>query len=107
MNKVVSHLRQIRQSGLARTIISYLCVFLLPFLVVSGIWYQTSTESINQQAKLSSRNHLLQLKASFENNLLQLNDYSHQIPHDTRLSYKKMSHPYFSLEGQQSLQKQR
>ncbi|WP_270789109.1 helix-turn-helix domain-containing protein [Enterococcus diestrammenae] len=107
MKKALGQMKQIIFSGLGRSVGSYLIVFLVPFLIVSGIWYKTSTDSINSQVELSSRNHLLQLKSSFENNLLQLNDLSHQIPHDVKLTLQMLKHPYYTLEGQQSLQKHR
>lgn len=107
MKKIIGQIRQACFSGLGRSVGSYLIVFLVPFLIVSGIWFKTSKDSINQQLELSSRNHLLQLQSSFENNLMQLNDLSHQIPHDGKLSLKMISHPYYTLEGQQSLRKHR
>lgn len=97
MKKALGQMKQIIFSGLGRSVGSYLIVFLVPFLIVSGIWYKTSTDSINSQVELSSRNHLLQLKSSFENNLLQLNDLSHQIPHDVKLTLQMLKHPYYTL----------
>lgn len=107
MKKIIGQIKQACFSGLGRSVGSYLLVFLVPFLIVSGIWFKTSKDSINQQLELSARNHLLQLQSSFENNLMQLNDLSHQIPHDNKLSLKMISHPYYTLEGQQSLRKNR
>ena len=96
-----------RMTGLTRSILSYLVVFLFPFLIVSGIWFKTSKDSINQQVTLSARNHLLQLQSAFENNLMQLNDLSHQIPFDNKLSLAQTNHAYYATEGQQSLKKNR
>ena len=96
-----------RMTGLTRSILSYLVVFLFPFLIVSGIWFKTSKDSINQQVTLSARNHLLQLQSAFENNLMQLNDLSHQIPFDNKLSLAQTNHAYYATEGQQSLKKSR
>ncbi|KAF1303201.1 helix-turn-helix domain-containing protein [Enterococcus sp. JM9B] len=100
--------RRIRRkifSGVSWSVGSYLLVFLIPFLVVSLIWYDTSTESINKQVTLTAKNQLLQLKYSLENNFLQLDNITHQMPYDRQLSLKKFEHPYYSREGQASLKK--
>ncbi|MGX7163910.1 hypothetical protein ACWOB4_08435 [Enterococcus songbeiensis] len=54
---------------------------------------------------MTAKNQLLQLKYSLENNFLQLDNITHQMPYDRQLSLKKFEHPYYSREGQASLKK--
>ncbi|EMF0166066.1 AraC family transcriptional regulator [Enterococcus hirae] len=89
---------------LSKSILSYLFVFLVPFFMVSLIWFHTAKESINQQVVLTAKNQLLQLKYSSENKFLQLDNITQHIPYNTNLSPGRLSHSYYAREGQLSLQ---
>ncbi|MCD5001901.1 AraC family transcriptional regulator [Enterococcus saccharolyticus] len=86
-----------------RYVFSYLLVFLLPFSIVSIIWYKTSTDSINNQIDLSAQNHLLQVKSIMSANLRQLDYLTDQISNNPLLSEKMFEHPYYSLEASKEL----
>lgn len=85
--------------GIARSISSYLLVFLIPFLTVSWIWYATSVKSINEQVALTAKNQLIQLKYSLENNFLQLNYLTQKMTDDHQLSLNFLTHPYYSKQA--------
>ncbi|WP_430611022.1 helix-turn-helix domain-containing protein [Enterococcus sp. DIV0876] len=91
-------------SGVGKAIFSYLIVFLVPFLIISSIWYVASVKSIQQQVELSAKNQLIQLKYSLENNFIQLNYLTQKISGDYLLSLNSMSHPYYAKEGKERLQ---
>ncbi len=88
-----------------RYVFSYLLVFLLPFSIVSIIWYKTSTDSINKQIELSAQNHLLQVKAIMSANLRQLDSLTEQISKNGLLTEKMFDHPYYSFEASRELQR--
>ena len=105
MREKISHIKKRLIVGDTKAIGSHLLVFLLPFLLVSFIWFRTSSHSIEQQVTLNAKNQLLQLKYSLENNFLQLDNITQNIPYDYHLSLNNMEHPYYSKEGRASLQK--
>lgn len=93
--------------GLYRAMLSYLVVFLIPFLLVSLIWYDTSTSSINRQVELSAENQLIQAKSAFESQLLQLSEMSNRIPYDSKLTHDMAAHAYYSIDAKNELAKYR
>lgn len=102
--KLSSKNRRKLSRGFSKTIGSYLLVFLIPFLLVSIVWYQASVKSINQQVAMTAKNQLLQLKYSLENNFLQLNNLTQQLTRDHHLSLNQLNHPYYAKEGKETLQ---
>lgn len=86
-------------------VLSYLLVFLLPFSVVSWIWYHTSISSINEQMELSVTNYLLQAKSIINSQLLQLDLAAKQMTTDSKLSEYMLNDPYYTVEAQQELQR--
>jgi len=95
---------QKKVSGVSKAILSYLIVFLLPFLIISSIWYVASVESIQQQVELMAKNQLIQLKYSLENNFIQLNYLTQKMSGDYLLTLNSMRHPYYAKEGKERLQ---
>lgn len=94
-----------KQKTFHRYVLSYLVVFLVPFSIVSLIWYQTSTESINNQIDLSAKNQLLQVQTIISKNMNQLTAITKEVSINPELSEKKFTHPYYSLEARRELQK--
>lgn len=97
--------QKLKRNGFYQMALSYLFVFLIPFVLVSTIWYQTSNKSIQQQIQLSAKNQLLQAKTAFEEQLMQLDDVSHQIPYDVNLTNDRVFHPYYGFLAAKELQK--
>jgi two-component system response regulator YesN len=77
--------------------------FLVPFLIISTIWFQTSSESIKEQVDLSLGNQLLQIKFSTENTFTQIDSLVQQIPYDDTISSYKLKHPYYGMVAQKDL----
>ena len=71
-----------------RYVVSYLMAFLLPFSIVSVIWYQTSTTSINDQIDLSANNQLIQVQSIMSGNLTQLDLIAKQMGYSNLLTEK-------------------
>lgn len=107
MKKITFKKGHKKSNGWYPNLLSYLLIFLLPFSLVSFIWYQTSSESIHHQIKLAAKNQLLQAKHAFESQLLQLDDLSHQIPYEASLDETQVFHPYYGLKAEESLKKYR
>lgn len=103
MKKIAFKKKQRKASGWYPNLLSYLLIFLLPFSLVSFIWYKTSSESIHHQIKLAASNQLLQAKHAFESQLLQLDDLSHQIPYEANLDGSHAFHPYYGLKAEETV----
>ena len=104
MRKYPEQNRQKLFRGIIRSISSYLIVFLVPFLAVSWIWYDTSVKSINEQVLLTARNQLIQLKYSLENTFIQLNYLTQKMTNDHVVSLKYLQHPYLTKEAKEAMQ---
>ena len=88
-----------------RYVVSYLMAFLLPFSIVSVIWYQTSTTSINDQIDLSANNQLIQVQSIMSGNLTQLDLIAKQMGYSNLLTEKMATHPYYASEMTRELQR--
>lgn len=88
-----------------RYVFSYLLVFLLPFSIVSFIWYRTSTTSINDQIDLSAKNQLIQVQSIMSGNLSQLDLITKQMTYNPSLTEKMATHPYYATEMIKELQR--
>ncbi|MHC5269745.1 helix-turn-helix domain-containing protein [Enterococcus sp. LJL98] len=88
-----------------RYVYSYLLVFLLPFSIVSFIWYRTSTTSINDQIDLSAKNQLIQVQSIMSGNLSQLDLITKQMTYNSALTEKMATHPYYASEMLKELQR--
>ncbi|WP_438760697.1 AraC family transcriptional regulator [Enterococcus sp. AZ194] len=84
---------------------SYLLVFLVPFSLISIIWYKTSVDSLNDQIQLSSRNYLLQVRSIISNNMNQLDMLTKEIGTNPKTTEKMAKHPYYSIEMMKELQR--
>jgi len=104
VRKYTEQNRQKLFRGIIRAISSYLIVFLVPFLAVSWIWYDTSVKSINEQVLLTARNQLIQLKYSLENTFIQLNYLTQKMTNDHVVSLKYLQHPYLTKEAKEAMQ---
>lgn len=89
------------------SIFTYVLFFALIFVPMSLVWYTTSKHSVTQQLELSSKNSLLQAKASFESDLSQLDLISQQLPHDSAISLEQLSDPYKNISSRSALAKYR
>lgn len=87
-----------------RYVFSYLLVFLIPFLFVSFVWYQTSTSSINQQIDLSAKNQLLQARTTLRDNFSQFDLITTQMRYNSLLTEKMATHPYYSSQTTKEIQ---
>ena len=89
------------------SIFSYIFFFALIFIPMSLVWYTTSRHSVTQQLELSSKNALLQAKASFESDLSQLDLISQQLPYDSAISLEYLADPYENIDSRSALAKYR
>lgn len=109
MKKPIFSIRQMRfdfkRQTFHRYVFSYLLVFLLPFSIVSFIWYQTSTTSINNQIDLSAKNQLIQVQSIMSGNLSQLDLITKQMTYNVSLTEKMATHPYYASEMIKELQR--
>lgn len=89
------------------SIFSYIFFFALIFIPMSLVWYATSKQSVLKQVELSSKNILLQSKASFESDLSQLDMLAQQLPYDSAISLSKLADPYETIASRSALLKYR
>lgn len=94
-----------KKKNFQRYILSYLLVFLVPFSLISIIWYKTSIDSLNDQIRLSSRNYLLQVRSIIANNMSQLDMLTKEIGANPKTTEKMAKHPYYSVEMMKELQR--
>ncbi len=105
MKRVSLFKLKLKKRNFHRYIISYLLVFLIPFSIISFIWYQTSTESLNKQIELSTRNYLLQVRSIFYTNFSQLDLLTREVGSNPKTTPKMAAHPYYSTEMMKELQR--
>lgn len=89
------------------SIFSYIFFFALIFIPMSLVWYATSKQSVMKQVELSTKNVLLQSKASFESDLTQLDLLAQQLPYDSAISLSKLADPYETIASRSALLKYR
>ncbi|MGX7418235.1 helix-turn-helix domain-containing protein [Carnobacterium gallinarum] len=82
---------------------SYFLIFIIPFSIISIIWYQTSIQSIEKQIQLSTQNYLLQAQTTMSDHLKQLEFISKQLSLDSKVSINMATHPYYSIEARSEL----
>ena len=108
MKKKTSSIKNLRFEFKSKTfyryVFSYLLVFLIPFLFVSFVWYQTSTSSINQQIDLSAKNQLLQARTTLRDNFSQFDLITTQMRYNSLLTEKMATHPYYSSQTTKEIQ---
>lgn len=105
MKKISLFKLKFKKRNFQRYIISYLLVFLLPFSIISIIWYTTSKESLNNQIELSTRNYLLQVRSIFSSNFSQLDLLTREVASNPKITPKTVTHPYYVLETMKELQR--
>lgn len=88
---------------MSKYVYSYFLIFLIPFLLVSTIWYQTSLKSISHQIDATMDSYLLQVDNSWVNQLSQLENLAAQISQDYKLSSYMVNHNYYSKEAKEEL----
>lgn len=89
------------------SIVSHIFFFALIFIPMSLVWYATSKQSVIKQVELSTKNVLLQSKASFESDLTQLDLLAQQLPYDSAISLSKLADPYETIASRSALLKYR
>ncbi|MBM7599998.1 YesN/AraC family two-component response regulator [Virgibacillus halotolerans] len=90
---------------LYKYIISYLLIFLIPFLIMSGIIYYNSVSSLRQQIEQSNLSKLEQVKKITDERMNVLETLAARISYDPRLTPYMMSQDYTSGEAIEELKK--
>ena len=103
MNKIKTYLNNHAKTLMSKYVYSYFLIFLIPFLLVSTIWYQTSLKSISHQIDATMDSYLLQVDNSWVNQLSQLENLAAQISQDYKLSSYMVNHNYYSKEAKEEL----
>jgi len=103
MNKIKTYLNNHAKTFMSKYVYSYFLIFLIPFLLVSTIWYRTSLKSISQQIDATMDSYLLQVDNSWVNQLSQLENLAAQISQDYKLSSYMVNHSYYSKEAKEEL----
>lgn len=86
-------------------IISYLLVFLVPFIIMSGIVYYNSVSSLRGEIEQSNIYKLKQVERIVNERTEELQTIAARMAYDPRLVPSLMKHPYYGSEGIEELKK--
>lgn len=98
LNKVKSRL-------IYKYTLSYLLVFLIPFIIMSAIIYHNSVYSLRQEIEQSNINKLKQAKDMTDGRMKELKKLAARISYDPRLTPYMTSHDYYGGEAIDELKK--
>ncbi|WP_172840476.1 helix-turn-helix domain-containing protein [Virgibacillus phasianinus] len=101
----MSVFNRIRSRLLYKYIVSYLLVFLVPFMIMSGIIYYNSVSSLRQEIEQSNINKLEQVESITDERMKELATLAARISYDPRLTPFMFSHGYYSGEAIDELKK--
>jgi len=91
----MQHPNKSRSSLFYKYLLSHMIIFLVPFIVVSAIFYHKSVESLHNEIIRSNVNKLNQLKDMMNARTTELEEIAMMISFDSRLTPYKVSTPYF------------
>ncbi len=90
---------------LYKYIVSYLLVFLVPFLIMSTLIYYHSVASLRQEIEQSNINKLEQVENLTNERMKELSTLAARISYDPRLKPYMVRHGYYSGEAIEELKK--
>ncbi|MBP1043480.1 AraC family transcriptional regulator [Vagococcus sp. BWB3-3] len=102
MKKFIS---KCRNGLLFRYFVSYLLIFLLPFLILTSCLYYWSVLGMEKQLKTANLNSLRQVDNIVNERFSELDKMADNIKLNPRLSNFMLEHPYYSIEGRSELSK--
>lgn len=107
MMKSKRNFKEFIQKGNKRLIknyfISYIFIFMFPFLVLSGILYWSFTKNIKEQAETNNRSNLNQIHTLLDNQFHSLSRLGNQISINPHLTNFMLEHPFYNQEGRNQL----
>ncbi|WP_257348921.1 helix-turn-helix domain-containing protein [Pseudalkalibacillus decolorationis] len=98
-------LNRVKSRLLYKYTLSYLLVFLIPFIIMSAIIYHNSVYSLRQEIEQSNINKLKQVKDMTDGRMKELKTLAARIAYDSRLTPYMMSHGYYGGEAINELKK--
>ena len=101
----MSGLSRVTSRLLYKYIVSYLMVFLIPFIITSAIIYHNSVSSLRQEIEQSNINNLEQVKNMTDERMEELETIAARISYDPRLTPYMIKHDYYSREAINELKK--
>ncbi|MBO0991533.1 helix-turn-helix domain-containing protein [Bacillus sp. SD088] len=94
-----------KSSLIYKYIISYLLVFLIPFVFMSVFIYYNSVSSLRTEIEQSNINKLEQVENMTNERIKELEKIASSIAYDPRLTPYMMKHGYYGKEAQDELRK--
>src|SRR5699024_35644 len=98
-------LQKIRSHLLYKYILSYLVIFLIPFLFMSYIVYNSSVTELRKEIERSNMNKLQQAADIIDERMMELRDITARISIDSRLTPFMMKHQFYGNEAIAELNK--
>lgn len=101
--------KQFLQDGNKRLIknyfVSYVLIFLFPFLILSGVLYWSFIQSIEKQAEVNNNSNIRQVQMIIENQFNILSNISNQIAISPQLTKYMLEDPYYNKDGRAELKR--
>lgn len=94
-----------KSSLIYKYIISYLLVFLIPFVFMSVFIYYNSVSGLREEIEQSNINKLEQVESMTNERIKELDKIASSIAYDPRLTPYMMKHGYYGKEAQDELRK--
>lgn len=98
-------LKRTKSRLLFKYIVSYLLVFLIPFMLMSAFIYYSSVYNLREEIEQSNINKLKQVENITNERIKELEKIATNIAYDPRLTPYMMKHNYYSGEAIEELKK--
>ncbi|GIP35129.1 helix-turn-helix domain-containing protein [Paenibacillus sp. J2TS4] len=90
---------------LLKYIWSYILIFLIPLIILTFLIYHNAVKNLRTEIEQSNVNQLNQVKHNIDARMTELRDVATRIAYDERLTPYMVSHPYYSRDAIQMLEK--
>ncbi|KAB8127496.1 helix-turn-helix domain-containing protein [Gracilibacillus oryzae] len=101
----MSKLKNLTSSLFYKFFFSYLLVFLIPFIIISAIFYNNSVNSLREEVVHSNVNKLELVRDLTDSHMNQLSEIAAKISFDERLTPYMVSNPYSDKIAIEELQR--
>ena len=102
---MLDFLKNYKEKVLKKYFLTYLLIFLIPFIILTISLYQFSAGSYKKQLEEANLNNLAQLTTYLDNEFNTYQDTANSIRVNQKLSSFYLNHPYYSMDAKLELNK--
>lgn len=102
---MLDFLKNYKEKVLKKYFLTYLLIFLIPFIILTISLYQFSAGSYKKQIEEANLNNLAQLTTYLDNEFKGYQNTANSIRVNQKLSSFYLNHPYYSLDAKLELNK--